>query len=120
MGRLVAKADPLDLDALAAKLAPLVIARLALALGATASPYSTRRGHEPPEFTSRAKVWRATAPTIPGAVRFGRWWTVSREAYATWIRAQGGNAAPIPAPAANEWTPSAALASVGLRATRSR
>ena len=112
-----ARPDALDLDALASKLAPLVVARLAGALGAIAAPYSTRRGHEPPEYQGRSKKWKADAPTIPGAVRVGRWWSVPRDRYAAWIAAQS-SVAPAPAPAATSsrpWSPADELGSLGLR-----
>ena len=53
------RALPIDLDALAARVAPLVVARLAAALGATQAPYSTRKGGEVPggeEEYFRAKL----------------------------------------------------------------
>ena len=114
-------APPIDLDALAAKLAPMILSRLATALGATEAPYSTRRGYEPPEYQGRPKKWKADAPTIPGAVLVGRWWSVSRTAYAAWLASK--RTTPI-AKVANDsatsepWSPRAALESVGLRGSR--
>ena len=66
------------MDALASRLAPLVIAHLARALGALGEPYSTRKGREPPEYVGRRERWKEDAPRIPGAVKLGRWWTVRR------------------------------------------
>ncbi len=93
-----------------------------LALGAPQTPFSTRRGQEPPEFVGRRKPWRATARTIPGATKSGRWWYVERATYAAWLASQATTATPKRTPPANDagvpWTPRAALLSVGLRPTR--
>jgi hypothetical protein len=110
---------PVDLDALATKVAPLVAARLAAALGATQAPFSTRKGGEvPPEFQGRRKAWLATAPTIPGAVKLGRWWSVPRPAFAAWVVAQ----APAPAPAtpSKPWHPRDELPALRLVEGRAR
>jgi hypothetical protein len=120
----MSKADvPPDLERLAVMLAPkvaeIVFARLAGALGTTAAPYSTRAGREPPEFQARTKVWRKTAPAIPGAVKLGRWWSVPHAAYSAWIEAQA-TTAPAPTPKTNTapWTPAAALAAAQIRGSR--
>ena len=84
--------EHVDVETLAEQLAPrvaaLVLARIATALGACEMPFSTRRGYAPPEFVGRPRVWRETAPTIPGAVQIGRWVSVPRAAYATWLAAR--------------------------------
>jgi len=62
-----------DVDALAERLTPIVLAavlaKLAGALGASLeTPYTTRKGGPvPAEYERRAKRWRADAPTVPGA-----------------------------------------------------
>jgi hypothetical protein len=111
-------ATTIDYAALAREVAPLLLALMGAALGATsAEPFSTREGYEPPEFKGRRKVWRKTAPTIPSSVRVGRWVSVPRAAYSAWLAAQ---AAPAPSPAHTDdpapWDSGAALRSVGLRA----
>jgi hypothetical protein len=111
-------APPIDLDELARRVAPLVVAQLSAALGAVAAPFSTRRGFEPPEYSSRPKRWKRDAPTIPGAVRVGRWVSVSRSAYAAWLEAKSAtpvvhrDAAPAPP---STWSARAALEAAGLR-----
>jgi hypothetical protein len=81
--------------------------------------FSTQGGdrHAPPEYQGRPKKWRTDAATVPGAVKVGRWWTVSREAYRSWLESKRTTPAPglaaVPAPAA-AWKPEDAL--VGLRA----
>ncbi len=133
-GRKAGAAPPVDLEALADALTPRVaerlLARLALALGAIETLFSTRPGHEPPEppeFVGRRRAWLASAKTIPGAMKLGRWWSVPRQAYATWLTSQAKSAAPATTDAkahspANDphdvWTPRAALLSVGIRPTR--
>ena len=127
-----AKPLPVDMEALVAALAPrvtaIVLGQLAAALGTVEAPYSTRDGdtHAPPEYRGRAKRWRRDAPGIPGAARVGRWWSVPRGAYASWLASQS-TTAPMPMPVATTqandspaapWTPAGALASVGLRASR--
>jgi hypothetical protein len=121
--RKLAPKSGIDYERLAAELAPrvstLVLARLATALVATEAPYSTRRGFEPPEYMGRPARWKQDAPTIPGAVKLGRWWSVSRAAYAAWVEKHSvTTSAPAVAPAndAPAWSPRAALAAVGLRA----
>jgi hypothetical protein len=116
----------IDYEKLAQQLAPrvaaLVLARLATGLGAIEAPYSTRRGHEPPEFIGRLKLWRSTAPTIPGARRLGRWVIVSRSAYAAWLAAQPSAQAPRPAQSpANDsgWSHERMAEAMGLRGSRS-
>ena len=101
------KPPALDLDALARAVAPLVVAQLASALGAAQAPYSTRKGGEvPAEYQGRRKAWLATAPTIAGAVRLGRWWSVPREAYAAWL-ATHTTPRPVAAPTSRQpWHPS--------------
>jgi hypothetical protein len=93
-----------------------------LTLGASQTPFSTRRGQEPPGFVGRRKAWRAVATTIPGATKSGRWWYVERATYAAWLASQATTPAPTTPPPANDagapWTPCAALLSVGLRPTR--
>jgi len=102
------KPPAVDLGALARAVAPLVLGQLAAALGATQAPFTTRRGGEvPDEFRDRRKTWLATAPGIPGAVKLGRWWSVSRAAYAAWLASQAPTAAHA-APAA-PWHPSQEL-----------
>jgi hypothetical protein len=114
----------LDLEALAKEVAPRVFALLLERLTAVETPFSTREGHEPPEFVGRHDAWLATARTIPGAIKLGRWWCVPRPAYAGWLASQSttapaATAAPPPANDAVEpWTPRAALLSVGIRPTR--
>jgi hypothetical protein len=112
-------APTVDLERLAAKLAPrvaeLVLARLALALGgASAAPYSTRRGHGPEGLSH--KRWLAVAPSIPGAVRLpgARWWQVSRECYARWVE-QGCPSATRAAANDSTWSPAAEYARTGGR-----
>jgi hypothetical protein len=108
---------------LAPLVAPLVVARFTAALGASAeSPYSTRRGHEPPEFSGRPKAWRALASTIPGAVRLGRWVSVPRRAWVAWIESQSSPAPlvqrdPKPVNDSESWSPRRALEQAGLRPT---
>lgn len=119
-----------DVAALVERATPIVLAavlaKLAGALGASLeAPYSTRRGHEPPEFAARQRFWRKTAPTIPGAVAMGRWWSVPRAAYAAWIAAKSARAVPAPmtsaAPASAEpWDARSALQRSGLRVTAER
>jgi hypothetical protein len=93
-----------------------------VAAGAARTPFSTRRGQEPPEFVGRRKAWRATARTIPGATKSGRWWYVERATYAAWLASQATTATPTTLAPANDagvpWTPRAALLSIGLRPTR--
>lgn len=121
----------LDLEALAKELEPrvarLLLERLTLAIGAVGAPFSTREGEEqPPEFVGRRRAWLATAKTIPGAIKIGRWWFVARPVYAAWLTSR----ATVPASAAtttatspandagDAWTPRKALLSVGIRPTR--
>jgi hypothetical protein len=83
------------------------------ALGAVDEPYSTRRGYEPAEFKSRPKKWKAVAPTIPGAIEIGRWWSVPRASYAAWIASQSTTTPKltvVKAVAEEEWSPDLALA----------
>jgi hypothetical protein len=114
------RAPIVDLEALARAVAPLVVAQLAMALGASGAPFSTRRGSEPPEFVGRAKKWRSVAPTIPGATKIGRWVVVPRDAYGRWLEDQSTERSPprlaVSQRATEPWTAAAALASVGLRA----
>ena len=107
------KPSPIDLDVLAAKVAPMVVAILAGALGGTQAPFSTRKGGEvPAEYQGRRKAWLATAPGIPGAVRLGRWWSIPRAAYVAWL----GSQAPTPAPSApsKPWHPADELPALRL------
>jgi len=108
----------MDLDALARVLAPMVLRHLAVALGASQSPYSTRRGHEPPEFRGRAKAWRSVAAGIPGGVRIGRWVSVPRDAYSRWLSLQTTCTTASNDTTAQPWTPAQALAEAGIRSTR--
>jgi hypothetical protein len=119
----------IDVEELAERVTPLVLsavlAKLAGALGAALeTPFSTRRGAAvPAEFIGRAKKWREVAPSIPGAVRVGRWWTVDRGCYGAWVRSQSTVPA---APAAGAqarmndapWSAISALRAAGLRPTR--
>jgi hypothetical protein len=117
-----ARPPAFDLEALARAVAPLVVAQLATALGASSAPFSTRRGFEPPEFLGRSKKWRNVAPSIPGAVKVGRWFVVPRDAYARWVQSCATPAVaaalrPLASTHVTEaWTHASALASVGLRA----
>lgn len=89
-----------------------ILAQLATALGAASEePYSTRGGdrHAPPEYQGRAKRWRHDAPSIPGAQKVSRWWTVPRSVYRAWL-ATGGAERRAAAHVANDassapWTP---------------
>jgi len=90
---------------------------------AVASPkpsfYSTRRGHAPAGYPDER--WKAVAPTIPGAVRRGRWVVISREAVEAFEAAQLAPSTPAATPmeaAASSWSPGAALARAKLRAVR--
>ena len=109
----------IDLDDLAARVAPLVVAILTRALTTgTAAPYSTRKGAGPAGIGDR--TWKRIARTIPGAQHVGRWIIVPRHVYDAWAARDVA-----PAPAANDaiaepWSPARALASVGLRASGGR
>lgn len=110
-----------DLDALARRLAPLVALQLSaiLAGAALGATYSTRvDGPVPPEFAGRRRAWLAIAPTIPGAVRLGRWWSIPRDAYERWLKAHAAApqmGAPAAAAVEAEWSPAALAADLGLR-----
>ncbi len=106
-----------DEAAIEARVTARVLASIIAALGgALETPWSTREGHEPPEFERRRKKWRATLPKIPGAVRIGRWWSIDRASYAAWLRSQ----ATTPAPAASEpaWSPAQDLPRLKYAAVR--
>jgi hypothetical protein len=119
-----------DLEALAKEVAPhvvrILLEQLSLARANVDAQFSTREGLEPPEFVGRRRAWLATAKTIPGAIKIGRWWLVPRPAYAAWLTSR----ATVPASAAtttatspandagDAWTPRKALLSVGIRPTR--
>ena len=96
-----------------------VLLQLGRSLLGETDHFSTQGGdrHAPPEYRGRPKRWRADAPKIPGAVRVGRWWTVSRPAYVAWLESQRTTALPgivsAPAPASKPWSPEDSL--VGLR-----
>ncbi len=120
MKRTPVSAAPIDYEKLAQEIAPrvaaLVFAKLAIAIGGAGEPYSTRRGHGPPGVSEER--WRTLAPTIPGAHKPGRWWLVPRPSYEAWA----STSTPAPAPtAANdgpEWDPASVLAELGLRRSR--
>jgi hypothetical protein len=122
----LAMLDPSSLELLVEALVPLVAARLAAALtrSSTAVVYTTRKGQGPAGYPHRA--WQRLAPSIPGAVRRGRWWVVSAEALEAWERAQTTTAqttSSVPAPATSAvrlttWSPEEAMASVGLRRSK--
>ena len=63
------------------------------------------------------RAWQRLAPTIPGAVRRGRYVQVPREAFAAW-EASRSVTPPIAANDAEPWSPAAALANAGLRVPR--
>jgi hypothetical protein len=95
-----------------------VRALLARLLADEPAPYTTHRDGPRPEGI-RLRSWQRLAPTIPGAVRRGRYLIVSRAAFEAWER---GQAAVAPTAPANdleaEWTAAGALASIGLRSSR--
>jgi hypothetical protein len=99
---------PRDIDAIARRMLVLLAGALAGSLGRERN-YSTRRGHAPPGFSD--ENWKVVAPTIPGAVKRGRWWTVSVEALAAH---EGRQAAPAPKPE-SYWSPEMAATELGLR-----
>ncbi len=111
---------------LARALAPYVLAFLGAAVARTTAPttYSSRRGHEPPEYRERTKRWRQDIEGIPGAFQQGRWWVIRVEDYEAWVRrtSKSGErtAADIDKPAEVEkpWTPRRALDRAGLRGAR--
>lgn len=118
-----ASVDERTLDALAARLAPLVAVRLAAMLtgASSAEPFTTREGGPmPPEFAGRRRTWVRMAPSVPGAVKVQRWWSVPRDAYASWLASHATTTiAPAAKPANDEkpWDPLTAGESVGLRAS---
>jgi hypothetical protein len=117
--------SPRECEALARALLPHLIGELArLVSVAGSTTYTSRRGGGPAGVPDRE--WKRIAKGIgrlpyPGA----RWFVVERSAYLAWL---GGTATPQAiSPASNDgatkrgeepWSPSAALASVGLRPTR--
>jgi len=112
-----------DLEALAAAVAPLVVAILTRALSTnTAAPYTTRKGCGPAAVPDRE--WKRIAKRIgrlpyPGA----RWLVVERVAYDHWLAGQSGGSTTPTTPAndaVEPWSPARALASVGLRASGGR
>jgi len=113
---------PLDLEQVAARAAEIVLARLSAGLAAEPAAFSTHRdGPRPREYARRPRAWRQLASRIPGAVRLGRWVTVPREAYDSWLAAQGSNGEPPPASGARptvqeaEWSPADVARDLGLR-----
>ena len=112
----------LNLEALATKLARIVLAQIPRLAAKASEPavYSTRRKCGPAGVPERE--WKKIAKAIgrkpyPGA----RWLVVERGAYNRWLEAQATGGKPPAQPAndgAEPWSPRAALASVGLRATR--
>jgi hypothetical protein len=110
-------ASTVDLDALAERLVPLVVARIAAAMTPKAD-YSTRKGCGPVGIGDRA--WKRQAEDmlaahVVGVVRRGRWIVVPRSS----LEASEAPAARASEPRAREpWSPGAALRDAGLRATR--
>jgi hypothetical protein len=82
------RAPDVDLEELVATVEKRVLARIAAALTSAALPsvYSTRRKCGPPGLADSA--CKATLPTIPGAVKRGRWWVIDRRRYEEWEAAQ--------------------------------
>jgi choline dehydrogenase-like flavoprotein len=83
--------------------------------------YTSRRGEEPLEFRQRHRTWVALLPTLPGAARLhagARWYRISRADYERSRTVQSSAAAANDAPDEAPWTPTAALASIGLRGAR--
>jgi hypothetical protein len=111
-----------DLAQLATCVAPLVAVELARMLLGAVEPttYTTRRdGPRPTEYSDRARAWRELVPTIPGAVRLGRWWSISRTVFEAWRDRQGTPAlTPLAAGTAaspSTWSPATIAADLGLR-----
>jgi hypothetical protein len=104
-----------DYAELARHVTPLVFAQIAAMFAAGVKPahYSSRKGGDRPDGFALER-WQATCPTIPGAVRRGRWWTVSREAFEAFEAAQT-SPAPSSAPAPTGWSLEQAYKSAGLR-----
>jgi hypothetical protein len=97
------------------------LARVAAAFGLEAPPYTTRKaGPRPDGWALRS--WQKVAPSIPGAIRHGRYWKVAREAFNAWEKgAARSTLSTTEAPPANDaepWTAAKALARAGLKATR--
>lgn len=89
---------------------------LGAALAQKPAVYSSRRGRGP-EGMSEDR-WKALAPTIPGAVKRGRWWVVSRDAFEAYEASQvPAVEAPKLAPVV-ELTRAEAFLRAGLRASR--
>jgi len=71
--------------------------------------YSTRKGKGPPGI--RPRVWRREVPTIPGALKAGRWWTVSRRDFEAWRSTRAIPGSSLPSKVASNdasaprWTP---------------
>jgi hypothetical protein len=109
-GRHETSTAPEDVEAIRA----LVRAELRSILGPILedkpATYSTRRGEWPPGYSRDA--WRNIARRI--GTRRGRWWVVSADALAAYERGERAQAA-AETPA---WSPTSALASVGLRGAR--
>ena len=107
-----------DVERTAERAAAIVFARLLACLGGGSSTFTTRReGPRPDAYQNRPRAWRELAPRIPGAVRLGRWWAVSSEAYEKWLAAKAVRIVPV-SPAANDaarWSPASVARDLGLR-----
>lgn len=76
--------------------------------------YSTKPGHEPPEFIDRHREWVRLCPTIEGAYKpskKARWWFIWRKDYEKHLET---TAQPKPAND-GEWSPLRAMHRAGYR-----
>ncbi|HEV3193377.1 MAG TPA: hypothetical protein VGY54_22875 [Polyangiaceae bacterium] len=113
---------PLDLHALVAAVEadPAEAARLARVLFAALVgaveplPFSTHHKGPRPDHIGLRR-WQKLAPQVPGAMRRGRFWMVSREAWEAYERGTSPST-----PAANDpaWSPASALRLAGVRGAR--
>lgn len=79
--------------------------------------YSTKRGHEPPEYRDRHREWARLCPTIAGAYKTSsstRWWSISRADYERHLASTAAPAAANDAPA-EPWTPAMGAQMLGYR-----
>ena len=108
-----------DLERIAERAAEIALGLLVARIAGAPATYTTRQsGPRPAEYADRLRAWRGLAPGIPGAVRLGRWWSVSREAYERWLaaKAEPARTAPV-SPSANDapWSPASVACDLGLR-----
>jgi hypothetical protein len=94
---------PVDVRAVAVEVVRLLLATLTQPSG-----WSTRKGHEHPDYSR--DQWRAIAHAI--GTKRGRYHYVSAESLAAYEQNRG-DASPIPAP--SDWTPADAARELDLR-----